>query len=321
MKHLFPEHHHPHLRRRTILEFVGLFILGAITYTQWDLITEAVQIIGEINAGWLALILGIYWLILPLTAISLKHLTPKPKKLRLSTTILAHLAGAGPGRIIPGGIGNISISSIHLRKTGLSIEQAIGVMVTNNAIGLLTNILLVVVALIIRPETFEILSSHITSEQLLIAGGVVVFGASLWQWLSHARSTRKETTKTYKAWRGIVVKLLKKPRNLCVVVLIALTIVLMHTLILYFSAQSLGFTLIYFDAVIALSFGVAIGGILPTPGGVGGVEAGITAALVILGYDATEATSAAILFRIATYAQALIPGTLAYFYLRERKLL
>jgi hypothetical protein len=72
-------------------------------------------------------------------------------------------------------------------------------------------------------------------------------------------------------------------------------------------------------ATIALSAGVTIGGILPTPGGLGGVEAGIFSTLLALGYDAQSATTIAILYRSATYWQPLLPGTIAYFYLKSKK--
>ncbi|MFT4532621.1 MAG: hypothetical protein ACI9T8_000652 [Candidatus Saccharimonadales bacterium] len=321
MKHLIAKIHHPHLKKRAFLELGGLLLLGLLSYTQRELISDAVHTISEVEVIWFVLLLASYWLLQPLTAISYKMLTPKPKKLRIRTTMLAHLAGAGPGRVIPGGIGNLSISAVHLKKTGLSIEQAVGVVITNNIIGLFANLSLVAIALVVRPESLEILTSNISSEQLVIAGIVGVGIVTFAQWLRHARSTRKEANKALSQWKNIVAKLLTSPSKLCGVLVIAMTIALVHTAMLDFSAYALGFDLIYFDALIALSFGVAIGGVLPTPGGVGGVEAGIIAALVVLGYDPTQSTSIALLFRIATYGQPLIPGTLAYLYLRERKLL
>ncbi|MDX1738802.1 MAG: lysylphosphatidylglycerol synthase transmembrane domain-containing protein, partial [Alphaproteobacteria bacterium] len=321
LRHLIHQNHHQHLKKRSILEFVGFAGLILLLIFQRDIIFEAIETVSEVHVVWFALLLACYWLILPLTAISYKLITPKPKKLRLSTTMLAHLAGAGPGRVIPGGIGGVSINSIHLKKSGLSIEQAIGVVLTNNLAGVMANLSLVAGALIIRPETLEILTENISSQQLLIAAGIVVSLIVLIQWLFHARSTRKEVNKTAKQWRKIAYMFVKQPTKLCAVLLIGLIIAIIHTFMLDFSAYAVGVDMNLFDALIALSFGVAIGGILPTPGGIGGVEAGTAAALIVLGYEAPIAASIAVLFRVATYWQPLIPGTLAYLYLRERKLL
>jgi uncharacterized membrane protein YbhN (UPF0104 family) len=321
MKHLVHEVHHPHLKKRAILEFVGLGILVTILVSQRTVIISAIETVSEVEAIWFVLLLALYWLLLPLTALSYKLITPKPKKLRLKTTILAHLAGAGPGRIIPGGIGNISIGALHMNKNGLSIEQGIGVVVTNNAIGFAANIVLIIGALFIRPETLNILTDNISSYHITIGAGAIIAIVVLFQWLIHARSTHKEAAKTAKQWRKIIVGLLRQPKKVCGVLLIAFMIANMHTLLLLISGAALGSGLTYVDALIALSFGVAIGGILPTPGGIGGVEAGTTATLIVLGYDEATAISIAVLFRVATYWQPLIPGTLAYLYLRERKLL
>jgi uncharacterized membrane protein YbhN (UPF0104 family) len=56
-----------------------------------------------------------------------------------------------------------------------------------------------------------------------------------------------------------------------------------------------------------MSSGVALGSIVPTPGGLGGVEAGLIAAFVAFGYDPTLAASATVLFRLATYASHYYP--------------
>ena len=321
MKHLVHKNHHPHLKKRAILELIGLGILVVLLVSQRDVLREAITTIAEVDAIWFVVLLAVYWVLLPLTALSYKLITPKPKRLRLGTTILAHLAGAGPGRIIPGGIGNISIGAMHLKKTGLSIEQGISVVVTNNVIGFAANTALVISALFVRPETIDILTDSVSPNQLLVAAGALLAVIVLIQWLLHARSTKKEAAKAAKQWRKILIKLFKKPKKLCLVILIALIIAVLHNVLLLLSGAALDSGLTFVDALVALSFGVAIGGVLPTPGGVGGVETGTTATLIVLGYDAATATSIAVLFRVATYWQPLIPGTLAYLYLRERKLL
>ena len=47
--------------------------------------------------------------------------------------------------------------------------------------------------------------------------------------------------------------------------------------------------------------GAIIGSAVPTPGGLGGIEAAMTAGLVAVGTDAGVALSAVLLYRIATY--------------------
>jgi uncharacterized protein (TIRG00374 family) len=321
MKHLIHKTHHPHLKKRAMLEILGLIGLVAFIILQRDILQESFITVLEVDVIWFVILLSCYWIMLPLTALSYRFISPKPERLRLKTTILAHLAGAGPGRIIPGGIGNLSVGAMHLKKTGLTIEQAIGVVVTNNIFGLISNGLLLVGVLVIRPEIWELISSNVSSQQLLVAGGVLAALIILLQWLMHARGVRQEINKASRQFKKVFFRFIRQPRKVACVALIALTISLVHAFMLDFSAFALGINLSIADALVAMSFGVVIGGVLPTPGGVGGAEAGITAALLVFGLSAPEAASVAVLFRLATYWQPFIPGTLAYLYLRERRLL
>jgi uncharacterized membrane protein YbhN (UPF0104 family) len=320
MKHLIHENHHPHLKKRAYLEFIGLAVLVAFVFFQRELLQNSIVTVLGVEILWFVLLLGAYWILLPLTAISYRIITPKPKRINLFNTVLAHLAGAGPGRIIPGGIGNISISALHLKKSGLTIEQAIGVVITNNLFGFFTNILLLFMVLLSRPETTLLLSENISSQQIFVTIGISTALVVLGQWLMHARSTKTEVHKVARQWKKIFFNFISHPLRVIGVILIGFFIALVHTFMLDLSAFALGVGLGFTDALIALSFGIIVGSIFPTPGGIGGVEAGITAALIVLGYDAAISASIAVLFRVATYWQPLVPGTLAYLYLREKRL-
>ena len=71
-------------------------------------------------------------------------------------------------------------------------------------------------------------------------------------------------------------------------------------------------------AVLTQAFFVGMfGNLLPMPGGVGGVEGGMIAALAAFGVDAGQAVVAVLLFRAVTFWLPLIPGVIAYFQLRK----
>ena len=70
-------------------------------------------------------------------------------------------------------------------------------------------------------------------------------------------------------------------------------------------------------AVVTMAFFVGMfGNLLPMPGGVGGVEGGMIAALAAFGVDAGQAVVAVLLFRAVTFWLPMIPGVIAYFQLR-----
>ena len=71
-------------------------------------------------------------------------------------------------------------------------------------------------------------------------------------------------------------------------------------------------------AVLTQAFFVGMfGNLLPMPGGVGGVEGGMIAALAAFEVDAGQAVVAVLLFRAMTFWLPLIPGVIAYFQLRK----
>jgi uncharacterized protein (TIRG00374 family) len=71
-------------------------------------------------------------------------------------------------------------------------------------------------------------------------------------------------------------------------------------------------------AVLTQAFFVGmLGNLLPMPGGVGGVEGGMIAALAGFEVDAGQAVVAVLMFRAVTFWLPMIPGVIAYFQLRR----
>jgi uncharacterized protein (TIRG00374 family) len=71
------------------------------------------------------------------------------------------------------------------------------------------------------------------------------------------------------------------------------------------------------QAVISYALGNVIGSLVPTPGGLGGVEAGLYSGLTFFGYDASSSFAAVCLYRLITYWLPIIPGYFSYRHLRK----
>ncbi len=319
MKHLIAKEHHPPLKKRAFLELFGLFTLFLLSISQKELIATALNDIRNCDLLYFSILMVMYWFLLPLTTISYRLLAYR--KIPLGTTMLSQLAGAGPGRIIPGGLGHMSIGAMHLHKIGLNLQKAIVVTVANNIIGLITNLIIVLIAIFYHPDLLRKMIDGVNVQSIIAFLIIIIAGISIFQWLSHLRKTRSTIRKLNRHWAHLFTMLLKKPQKIVGLFGIAVIITLGHSTLLILSGEALGIHINLVDAIIALSAGVLIGGAIPTPGGLGAVEAGTISALILLGYNSAEATSVALLFRTATYWQPLLPGIVAYLYLREKKLL
>ncbi len=319
MKHLVAKEHHPHLKKRALLELVGLCALVLLCYDQRELIQTALNTLRQSDLLYVLLMVCVYWMLLPLTPISYRIILDKP--LPISTTVIAQMAGAGPGRIIPGGLGHISIAAAHIAKSGNTIRSSIAVAIVNNVIGLLTSGVLVAAAVLTHPTLLPTIANAVSPLSILFTTTGLLALLTILQWLSHARSTRKTIRSLNKEWAKVILRLMRHPYRICIIVSIAATITGGHIVLLILSGNALGIVISPSDALIALTVGILMGGAVPTPGGFGAVEAGTTTALIVIGYSSHDAVSAALLFRAITYWMPLIPGLFAYLYLRERKLL
>ncbi len=319
MKHLIAKKHHTHYKKRSILELVGLIAIVVLSVSQRDIMSSALNKIKNSDPFFIILLLGIYWLLPILTSMSYKILSPK--KLPVFTTILAQIAASGPGRIIPGGLGNISISAVYLHKLGLKTKSAVLIPITNNLIGLMTNVVLLIGVFIYSPSLLETLKDRISIHTSILLIVLILISFSIVLMLYHFKKVKKTVNRTTKQWRQIVLQLMRSPSKLAYIFLIAAVITLTNALLIILASRALSVNLVFMDSLIALSVGVMFGSLLPSPGGLGAVEAGTASGLIMLGYDPATATSIALLYRSATYWQPLIPGILSYLYLRERKLL
>lgn len=66
--------------------------------------------------------------------------------------------------------------------------------------------------------------------------------------------------------------------------------------------------------------GSSIGSAVPTPGGVGGVEAALIAVLTGAGVDRASAAAAVVVFRLITYWLPVLPGYICLRYARTAEL-
>lgn len=307
------------MKKRAVLEIFGLGVLVIISISQQNLILTAARAMSGSDLVSLSVLALCYLALLPLTAISYRLLATK--RISIATTALAQLAAAGPGRIIPGGLGHISIAAVHLSHEGIKLRRAIIITVANNLIGLATNVAIIVIALTLSPSTLRTIAENVSVTSLLVFSVSLIAVIVVLTWLSHIHGTRRTIRRVNSEWSGLFTHLLKNPQHALGIVGIAVIIIFGHVSMLLLAGNAVAVTISVTDALIALGIGVLLGGALPTPGGVGAVEAGTSAALVLLGYDAEQALSTALLFRAVTYWLPLIPGTCAYIYLRRRSLL
>ncbi len=302
---------------RQIVELLGLALLAYGVWSQRNVLSKSFRIIGHASLIPLLICFSLAWLLFLWGALGYKVLLEKP--IRLWHIILAQLSAAGPGRIVPGGAGQLSFGTLFLSKNGLNLAQALAVGVTNNLAGFIVNSLVLIIVFIAKPNLLKSLHLNVKSFVAL----AVVIGIILIVVLVARKNKRlkKGSNNTGKELKKLWRRLFANPPKLVKLTVIMLATISTNSLMLFLAAKAVGLPLPLSSALVVMSTGVALGSLVPTPGGVGGVEAGLIASMYALGFNLELATSAALLYRAATYLQPFIPGIGAYSYLRKKELI
>lgn len=240
------------------------------------------------------------------------YMVLSPRRLRLLPTYLLQVAGSFAGRLLPAGLGAIGVGFLYLRRQGCSAGQAAAVVATNNLLGFVGNAILLAGLFIIWPQQFGSLTWPRLNKYLLI--GVVVGLVLIW-WLARRPVWRR---KLHDLW-GQLMAYRRQPARLALALLLSLALTAAYAVMLFWSGEAYGVHLSYGLALAAMTAGVALGAGTPTPGGLGGVEAGIIAVLVGSGLDYSSAFGTALLYRLISYWLAIAIGLPAFLLARHKR--
>ncbi len=302
---------------RRWLELVGALLLLYGVYSQRHVLTNSLSTIRHASEVPTIACFALSWFLFVWSALGYRILLQKSIKLHL--IMLAHLAAGGPGRVIPGGAGYLSIGTLFLRKSGLKLSNALAIALTSNLAGLIVNVAVLCIVFIASPSLLR--SLHISAKNALILLAITAVIVGILAVARRSKKVKKGTDEAGKEFKKLWQRLLHDPLRLLGLIGIMLATILTNSFMLYLAAHAVGLHLPLISALVAMSTGVALGSLVPTPGGIGGVEAGLIVSMHALGFNIEIATSAALLYRAATYLQPFIPGIGAYFYLRKKQLL
>jgi uncharacterized protein (TIRG00374 family) len=107
--------------------------------------------------------------------------------------------------------------------------------------------------------------------------------------------------------------------DILVAIIAATFITFFFVLALWACAQAVGMQINFVQTFVVYTTGVMVGIATPTPGGLGGVEAGLVAGMVAYGQSSSLAFSAVIIYRLLTFWLPIAPGALCFWLLRRKR--
>lgn len=239
------------------------------------------------------------------------------KPLLFWRTCSIQAASAFANRLLPAGLGGLTLNIRYLRKSHHTLAQAIAVAGVVNLLGFLGHALLLAVVVVAGGASFT--AAHTSYGQhvwiaLLVVAVIVAASLVAFQWVR---------MKVYKLIVDILSSLAqyrKRPIDFGLALFTSMALTCTYVIILYFSVRAVGFDMSIASMFIVFTLGMLAGTITPTPGGLGGTEAGLFAGLVAYQINSADALAAVLLFRLLTYWLPLLPGFVFFVTARKRYL-
>lgn len=289
---------------------VSLALLGLAVYLLLPQLATAHLVMTELRHGqlaWVAASLAAGLLSFPLGAIALEGSSPTRLGFRRTTAVL--VAATFASRITPGGVGWVAVSYSYLVHAGMDRPMAAGVVALNRAAGVVVAAAGVGVGVAILGGSRAFGPLSMPPLWMLLAGGaalMVLAGTVIW-----LPPVRRLIRSGIRVLRELAV-VLRRPRR-------ALELLGGSVGFLVVNGLGLAAALAAFTpdvpvaAVVAVYLvGGTLGNAAPTPGGLGAVEAALTAGLAAIGTVSSTAVAAVLTFRLATFwlPAAIGPPTL-----------
>jgi uncharacterized membrane protein YbhN (UPF0104 family) len=301
------------IRLRTLLTLVAsvvaaYILAGELTKTSFsDLFRHA-------NWLWTLAALGLSVLTYVGAAWSLSGFVLE--RLRPVRTFLAQIAASFVTLVTPAAVGGAALNIRYLRKSKVSPADAVASVGVSQVIAFALHVLLLV---IFAALTGAVSSTSLKPPDWAYIGVGILVGVILIV-LAVPRSRRLLLSRLAPTLGQVIPRLLdiaQQPAKLAEGIGGALLVTAAYIACLAVSVLALGGSLPIISIAVVYLTGSAIGSAVPTPGGLGAVEAALSAGLTAAGLPGATAISAVLLFRLITFWLPVPVGWAALNYLQR----
>ncbi|MFB7796853.1 flippase-like domain-containing protein [Isoptericola sp. NPDC056134] len=281
---------------RTVITLALTIVAVTVIVTTLNF-EEIASAIAEANPWWVAasfLLGALTWFGAALTFSAFS-----PEKLPLWRATLTQMAGSFVALAAPAGIGPAALNLRMLTRRGVSTPMAVATVALVQLSQFVVTVLLLVV-LSVSTQSGGLIDLPSTTVLLAIAGVAIAVVAILlvpsvrrWAW-EKARPTLEQVWPRLSAMLG-------QPTRLALGLGGNVIMTLGYVLAFDFALAAFGQSLNLIDVAVIYLVGNSVGAMVPTPGGLGGVEGALIAGLTAAGIPASLAVTVTMLYRVVTY--------------------
>jgi len=236
------------------------------------------------------------------------------KPLKYWRTVIVEFGINTINRLLPAGIGAIGGNFVYLKKSRHSNIQSASVVFINNILGVIGNLLLIAALLVFLPNVHF---GHVASAGkvfgIIIAVSMVIVIVGL-----SVPAFRLKLKKAGHDFVGQLKVYAEHKAKLPVGLICSIGLTLGSVMALSFCLKAVHGYLPLSSVMLAYSFAIWLGSVIPAPGGFGSVEAGLVAALVAFDVSLSQAVACVLVFRLISFWLPLLGGIPALFWSRRK---
>lgn len=310
-----PNSHFQHITWQPLIPLLIIALALYIIIPQIGQFRTSFSAVQEANVGLLALaILSISGAVMAGSGAYAMFVLRRTPFSRIATV---QWAGMFINRLLPAGIGGMGLMADFLYRHGHSLGKASTVVMVNNFMGGLAHASLLVFAYVLFPVTLPTVSLP-TMQVWVVAVSVLVASVGVFYLLSKGMHTKKVRI-FFRDMKGAFAAYRYRKRYILGGYGFAVLNTGCHALAMSWVLVAFGYGFEFGMAMIVLSGSVAAATASPTPGGLLGAEAGITAVLMAFGIPLATAFAVALTYRFSSYWVPILPGIIAFLYARGRR--
>jgi uncharacterized protein (TIRG00374 family) len=225
-------------------------------------------------------------------------------------TCTVQLAAMFINRLLPSGIGAIGANFAYLKRQKFRSSEAVTIVSLNNLLGFAGHGLVLVFTLAVYGSSLPAVALPHGFKKIAIGlACILAIGLLV---ITLRGSVKRKAGSLLRDIRVQLVSYKQQPQYLLLALGSSTLLTLANIGTLALCVVALGSQVSFVVIVLAFTFGISAGAALPTPGGIGGVEAGIAAALIAYHVPPAQAIGAVIVFRLASYWLPLLIGGVAF---------
>jgi len=222
------------------------------------------------------------------------------ERLNFFRTLLVQLASSFVTLVTPAAVGGAALNVRYLQRRKIPASVAVASVGVSQVVAFVLHILLLIVFAAIAGTGTKDPITPPTWAYFVLAGLVILAGVVL-AVPAGRRLVRARLSPTFGQVLPRLLEAAQHPRKLAEGVGGALLLSLAYILCLAACVAAFGRSVPFAKIGFVYLTGSAIGSIIPTPGGLGAVEAALTAGLTAAGVPGAVAVSAVLLFRLLTF--------------------